>query len=143
MTDGRSGPACLLDPHRGLCFVPMQHIPPAIKLTSPYFQVSGATEAPCAGYRPNHTVMRKDKHICEPLHYGGVEKKGRARASQLSGRTFAHGGVKLSRTTPANMCCIKVHQVHHAAWPSILLCIFLSFYSSVKTFLYYFTRLPI
>lgn len=51
-----------------LYLVLMQHILPAMKLTSMYFQVSGATKPPCAGYRPNHTVMRKDKHISERLH---------------------------------------------------------------------------
>lgn len=51
-----------------LYLVLMQHILPAVKLTSMYFQVSGATKPPSAGYRPNHTVMRKDKHISEAVH---------------------------------------------------------------------------
>lgn len=51
-----------------LHLVLMQHILPAVKLTSMYFQVSGATKPPSAGYRPNHTVMRKDKHISEAVY---------------------------------------------------------------------------
>lgn len=51
-----------------LYLVLMQHILPAVKLASMYFQVSGATKPPSAGYRPNHTVMRKDKHISEAVH---------------------------------------------------------------------------
>lgn len=51
-----------------LHLVLMQHIPPAVTLTSMYFQVSGATKPPSAGYRPNHTVMRKDKHISEAVY---------------------------------------------------------------------------
>lgn len=36
-------------------------------------QVSGETEAPSVGYRPSHTVMRKDKHIAAALYAGRQE----------------------------------------------------------------------